>query len=195
MNALQTSYESAVAAANEIQPSDSEPNESTAALINQWEDLKNKVEDMSDDLEAGLSRAEDFHDRLNEVTCWLAKKLADLGEAAPVKATPNAVKEQIHEYTVSLVFDCCLFALCLCTLHVHTFTCLYAILHSCLSVYVFVDQSLCCLSGLFSALVSCISPPRGFVMSSSCFCFSLFLGRLKCIGVTYSSLTKTFENL
>lgn len=104
MNALQTSYESAVAAANEIQPSDSEPNESTAALINQWEDLKNKVEDMSDDLEAGLSRAEDFHDRLNEVTCWLEKKLADLGEAAPVKATPNAVKEQIHEYTVSLVF-------------------------------------------------------------------------------------------
>lgn len=101
MNDLQPLYESTVAAAEEMRPSDGEPDEKTAALTSEWEDVKNRVEDMADDLEAGLSRAEDFHDRLTEVSHWTDTKLSDLGEATPVKATPDAVKEQIQEYKVS----------------------------------------------------------------------------------------------
>ena len=101
LDSLQPLYESAVATMEEMRLPDSETDEETADLTSQWEEVKLKLEDMGEALEAGLSRAEDFQDRLNEVIQWIDKKLADLGGVGPVKATPDAVKEQLQEYKVS----------------------------------------------------------------------------------------------
>jgi chromosome segregation ATPase len=99
LNSLQPEYESAVTAMEEMRMPDSENDQETDDLTSQWEEVKLKLEDMSEDLEAGLSRAEDFQDRLNEVVQWIEKKLAELDGVGPAKATPDAVKGQLQEYT------------------------------------------------------------------------------------------------
>ena len=103
LHALQPDYESILRVAEELK--DGKTNEEKSAVderlepvLSAWESATTKVDGLGDEIEGALSRAEDFHARVDEVVAWIGGKSIELDSASPVKATPSAVKEQIESH-------------------------------------------------------------------------------------------------